>query len=109
VFNRQLTANLPKYLPPKAVEQIHGSTVTASPAQLNALPAPIRHGFIQAFDNSLHTVFLAGVPIGLAAFVLSWFLRELPLREKAYVSAAEAAGAADGAGAADPPPDASPS
>ncbi|SEL14049.1 MDR family MFS transporter [Streptacidiphilus jiangxiensis] len=95
VFNRQLTANLPKYLPPQAVEQIHGSTVTASPAQLNELPAPIRHGFIQAFDASLHTVFLAGVPIGLAAFALSWFLRELPLRDKAYVSAAEARDPAD--------------
>ncbi|MEY9844733.1 EmrB/QacA subfamily drug resistance transporter [Streptacidiphilus sp. BW17] len=89
VFNRQLTANLPKYLPPQAVQQLHGSTVTASPAQLNALPAPIRHGFIQAFDASLHVVFLVAVPIGLLAFVLSWFLRELPLREKAYVSAAD--------------------
>ncbi|WP_051944418.1 MDR family MFS transporter [Streptacidiphilus rugosus] len=95
VFNRRLTANLPRYLPPQAVEQIHGSTVTVSPEQLNALPAPIRHGFIQAFDDSLHTVFLAGVPLGLAAFVLSWFLRELPLRDKAYVSATEAADPAD--------------
>ncbi|MEY9877603.1 EmrB/QacA subfamily drug resistance transporter [Streptacidiphilus sp. MAP12-33] len=89
VFNRQLTANLPKHLPPQAVQQIHGSTVTASPAQLNALPAPIKEGFIQAFDSSLHTVFLAGVPIGLAAFVLSWFLKELPLRDTAYVSATQ--------------------
>ena len=63
------------------------NTVTASPAQLNSLPAPIRHGFIQAFDASLHVVFLVGVPIGLLAFVLSWFLKELPLRDKAYVSA----------------------
>ncbi|WP_042387974.1 MDR family MFS transporter [Streptacidiphilus melanogenes] len=91
VFNRQLTENLPKYLPPQAVEQLHGSNVSANPAQLNALPAPVRHGFIQAFDSSLHVVFLVGVPIGFAAFVLSWFLKELPLREKAYVSAAETA------------------
>jgi EmrB/QacA subfamily drug resistance transporter len=87
VFNRQLSVNLPKYLPPAAVQQIHGSTVSASPAQLNTLPEPIRHGFILAFDESLHVVFLVGVPIGGAAFVLSWFLKELPLREHAYVSA----------------------
>jgi EmrB/QacA subfamily drug resistance transporter len=89
VFNRQLTANLPKYLPPQAVQQVHGSTITASPAQLDTLPGPIRHGFIQAFDASLHVVFLVGVPIGLLAFVLTWFLKELPLRDKAYVSAAD--------------------
>ncbi|WP_411146849.1 hypothetical protein [Streptomyces sp. x-80] len=93
VFNRQLTANLPKYLPPAAVAQFHGSAVTAGPAQLNALPAPIKHGFIQAFNDSLHVVFLVGVRIGLAAFALSWFLKELPLRERAYLiaDAAEAA------------------
>ncbi|MEZ0092221.1 MDR family MFS transporter [Streptacidiphilus sp. EB129] len=87
VFNNRLAANLPVYLPPAAVHQIHGSNITASPAQLDALPAPIRHGFILAFSQSLHVVFLVSVPIGLTAFVLSWFLKELRLREHAYVTA----------------------
>jgi len=33
-----------------------------------------------AFSLALHPVFLAAIPVALVAFVLSWFLREVPLR-----------------------------
>ncbi|MBS2539158.1 hypothetical protein KGQ20_41060 [Catenulispora sp. NF23] len=64
---------------------MHGSDITASPAQLDALPSAVRHGFVLAFNDSLHVVFLIGVPISLIAFALTWFRKELPLREQAYV------------------------
>jgi hypothetical protein len=44
---------------------------------------------IQSLANSIHVVFLAAVPLTLAAFVVTWFLPERPLRETAHVGAAE--------------------
>lgn len=50
-----------------------------------ALPPAIHNGFVEAFAHSLETVFLVGVPIGVVAFVLTWFLKEVPLRTQAHV------------------------
>jgi EmrB/QacA subfamily drug resistance transporter len=104
IFNNRLAVNLPKYLPPAALKQIKGSNITASPAQLNALPAPVHHGFVLAFNHSLQVVFLVGVPLGLLAFVLTWFLREIPLRDNAYLDTGGAASPAVDAVPADPVP-----
>jgi EmrB/QacA subfamily drug resistance transporter len=87
IFNNRLAANLPKYLPPSALSAVHGSNVSASPAQLDALPPAIHHGYVLAFSDSLHAVFLIGAPIALLAFALTWLLKDLPLRDSAYVAA----------------------
>jgi EmrB/QacA subfamily drug resistance transporter len=89
IFNNRLAANLPKYLPPAALRAVHGSNVSASPAQLDALPAAIHHGYVLAFSESLHAVFLIGAPIALLAFALTWFLKDLPLRDRAYLAAGD--------------------
>jgi EmrB/QacA subfamily drug resistance transporter len=91
VFNSRLAANLPKYLPASALKSVRGSDITGSPAQLDALPPAVHHGYVLAFNDSLHTVFLVGVPIALVAFVLTWFVKELPLRDRAYVTGEGAA------------------
>ena len=91
VFNNRLAANLPRYLPPAALRAVHGSNVSASPAQLDALPLAIHHGYVLAFSESLHAVFLIGAPIALVAFALTWFLKDLPLRDHAYVAGDTAA------------------
>jgi hypothetical protein len=36
--------------------------------------------YVHAFSNALHPVFLVGAVISGIAFVLSWFLTEVPLR-----------------------------
>ncbi|HET9199470.1 MAG TPA: EmrB/QacA family drug resistance transporter, partial [Dehalococcoidia bacterium] len=56
------------------------AALTASPDVVQALPPPVLDGVVQAFANSLETVFLAAVPVALAAFAVSWLLREIPLR-----------------------------
>jgi EmrB/QacA subfamily drug resistance transporter len=60
----------------------HGLTAAsgASPAVLDRLPAPAHDAFVHAYATSLHTVFLASVPVGALAFLLSWTLKEVPLR-----------------------------
>jgi EmrB/QacA subfamily drug resistance transporter len=53
----------------------------ASPAVLEHLPAAIRDGYIAGFAQALHTVFLYATPIAAVGFVLSLFLKEVPLRD----------------------------
>jgi EmrB/QacA subfamily drug resistance transporter len=52
-----------------------------SPGQIRALPPPLRHAVIDAVARSLHAVFLWAVPIIAAAWLVTWLLREVPLRE----------------------------
>jgi EmrB/QacA subfamily drug resistance transporter len=106
IFNNRLAANLPKYLPPAALHAVHGSNISASPAQLDALPPAIHHGYVLAFNDSLHVVFLIGAPVALLAFALTWLLKELPLRDRAYLAAGdEAPAGAPPGGAARPATD----
>jgi EmrB/QacA subfamily drug resistance transporter len=53
----------------------------ASPAALQHLPAVIRDGYIAGFGQALHTVFLYAAPLAALGFVLSLFLKEVPLRD----------------------------
>jgi EmrB/QacA subfamily drug resistance transporter len=81
VFDNRLAANLPKHIPAAALAKLHGTSVTANPAAVKALPPVVRDGLRVAFSNSLHVVFLSAVPFALVAFALTWFLREVPLRK----------------------------
>ena len=59
---------------------VSASGAAADPALLRKLPAVVRADVQHAFSLALHPVFLAAIPVALVAFVLSWFLREVPLR-----------------------------
>jgi EmrB/QacA subfamily drug resistance transporter len=52
----------------------------ANPALLKKLPGALRADILHAYTLSFHTVFLGAVPVAFVAFVLTWFLREVPLR-----------------------------
>ena len=56
------------------------TSVQLSPAEADKLPPLIHEEFLSAFANALHGVFLWGVAIAIIPFVLSWFLKEVPLR-----------------------------
>jgi EmrB/QacA subfamily drug resistance transporter len=89
IFNARLFADLPKYLPAAAVRSLHvlsGHDIASNPAQLAKLPPAIHHGFVLAFSHSLQVVFLVGVPFAAVAFGLTWLLKEVPLRDRAFVS-----------------------
>jgi EmrB/QacA subfamily drug resistance transporter len=87
VYANQLTPNLatavaehplPPGVDPRAVQV---------PTALHALPEPVSAPVIQAYSDSLHVVFLAAAPVGLVAFVLAFFLKEVPLRDTARAAA----------------------
>jgi len=110
IFNNRLFHELPKYLPASVLRAMHnvsGNTIASNPKQLAALPAPIHHGFVEAFSHSLTFMFLVGAPLAAIGFILCWFIPEAPLRESAYMSVGIEEGLADippvpDAGAASP-------
>jgi EmrB/QacA subfamily drug resistance transporter len=72
----------------------NAANAVANPALLKTLPAVVRADVQHAFSLALHPVFLAAVPVALVAFVLAWFLREVPLRTTSSVGIGEGLGAA---------------
>ncbi|MDE3191066.1 MAG: MFS transporter [Acidobacteriota bacterium] len=75
IFANQLRKQLAKTLPAGA----HGPS-SATPKVVNALPPQVHSAYIHAFSSALHPVFLTGAVISGLSFVLTWFLREVPLR-----------------------------
>jgi EmrB/QacA subfamily drug resistance transporter len=65
---------------PSAVTAHLGSGVHLDPSQIDKLPPPVHDVVLHAFAHSLSGVFLFGTALAVVPFVLSWFLREKPLR-----------------------------
>ena len=47
---------------------------------MNVLPAPIKHDLFIAIAHAIDTVFIWAIPAMAAAFVVSLFIKEIPLR-----------------------------
>ncbi|MGH9080702.1 MAG: MFS transporter, partial [Acidimicrobiales bacterium] len=52
-----------------------------NPGAIHHLPAAAQAAVIDGIAHTIQTMFLIGVPIGLVAFILSWTLPEIELRE----------------------------
>jgi ABC-type multidrug transport system fused ATPase/permease subunit len=65
---------------PRSVTERLGSGVHLSPAEASQLPPAVHADFLQAFAHALHGAFLFGMALAVVPFLLSWFLREVPLR-----------------------------
>jgi EmrB/QacA subfamily drug resistance transporter len=81
VFNNVFRHNLASALGSKAGAFSSGVGNT-SPAALAKLPRGVHAAYIGAFSNSLDRVFLTAVPVLAVAFILSWILKEVPLRDR---------------------------
>jgi EmrB/QacA subfamily drug resistance transporter len=86
---------------PHAVTAKLGGGVHLNPEQARHLPPAVHDDFLQAFAHSLHGVFLFGTVLAVVPFVLSWFLKEVPLRDT-LSPAGELATVEEGVGAATP-------
>jgi EmrB/QacA subfamily drug resistance transporter len=82
IFANHLRTNLAKTLPPG----VHGPT-SATPKAVNALSPHVHTLYVEAFSNALHPMFLVGAVVSGVAFVLTWFLREVPLRRTTEAAA----------------------
>ena len=100
IFVNRLGYWLPRDIPasahldPAAIPKL----LRGTPAEMKALPPAVHTGLIDAIASSLHTVFLWAIPLGVAAFLVSLLLREVPLSD--HGAASIAAAATDGAGEA---------
>lgn len=93
VLTNRLAYNLHRLLPPGTnLGGVSTNSIAASPAAIRALPTPVRDAVIQSLALSIHVVFLLSVPMALLAFVVTWFLRESPLRETAHIGVEAAPG-----------------
>jgi len=81
IFSNELTGNLRRFLLASALPPgFNPTTARSNPAALQRLPPAAHAGYIHAYAASLQPVFLIAGVIGVVAFALTWFLREVPLR-----------------------------
>jgi EmrB/QacA subfamily drug resistance transporter len=75
IFTRVLNNNLSRLLPEGAVLPRE-----LNPAAIHHLPEALRHDYLQSFGAAIHAAFLVAAAVMVLAFVLSWLIREAPLK-----------------------------
>ncbi len=88
IFNSQLKGWITDLVPASA--QLDPARLRGRPETLADLSPAVRDAVADAFARSLHTVFLWCIPVAVAALVLAFFLKGLPLRD--HVGDPETAG-----------------
>src|SRR3984885_1728476 len=81
-FGAIFSNNLSRELASRIPKSVHVPTA-ANPAVVSHLPAGIKEPYIAAFSAALQPVFTVAAAVALVAFLLSWLLREIPLRQTA--------------------------
>ena len=80
IFANVLVGNLVRHLGhARLPDGLASSSIT--PAILDKLPAIARHGVAAAYAESIQTVFMIAAPIGFVAFLASWLIPQLELRQ----------------------------
>jgi EmrB/QacA subfamily drug resistance transporter len=79
IFSNRLSEQLKALLPAGAAGAGNGGEV--NPKQIAGLPPTLHNDYLHAFTSSLSGVFLVASAVALVAFLLSWFIRELALRD----------------------------
>ncbi|HKW71409.1 MAG TPA: MDR family MFS transporter [Candidatus Dormibacteraeota bacterium] len=93
ILTQGMQTSIARYLPASVLQKLQsagsGSSATAvfDPTQLAHLPGPIAMGIRHGLADALHPVFMAGLPIIAGAFVATLFIKEVPLRQTAHVTA----------------------
>ncbi|WP_020577183.1 MDR family MFS transporter [Actinopolymorpha alba] len=78
ILTSRLSTHLTEVLPAGAAAHLPAGA-TQNVTAIQNLPPDLKAPVVEAFVRSLHDVFLAGVPFVVAAFVVAFFLKELPL------------------------------
>jgi EmrB/QacA subfamily drug resistance transporter len=78
IFSNRLAQELAHRLPRGA-----HAPAAANPAAVHQLPAAVHQPYVAAFAAALHPVFLVATAISFCAFLLTWALQEVPLRQTA--------------------------
>jgi EmrB/QacA subfamily drug resistance transporter len=80
IFSNVLVGNLVRHLgTAKLPTGLSSASVT--PAILDKLPQAVHHGIAAAYAESIQTVFVIAAPIAGIAFLVSWLIPQLELRQ----------------------------
>ena len=80
IFANVLVSNLAKHL--HGISLPHGfSAADATPALLKHLPPAVHAGFVAGYAESIQTVFLVAVPIAALAFLATWLIPQVELKQ----------------------------
>jgi EmrB/QacA subfamily drug resistance transporter len=80
IFANVLVGNLASHLHGVALPKGF-SSADATPALLNRLPAVVHQGFVAGYAQSIQTVFLIAVPIAALAFLATWLIPQVELKQ----------------------------
>jgi MFS family permease len=77
IFANRLASNLEATIPPGA-----HVPAEANPSALKQLPPAVHDAYVTAITAALRPVFLTAAAVAVLGFVLTWFLREVPLKAR---------------------------
>jgi EmrB/QacA subfamily drug resistance transporter len=81
IFSNQLRSQLASVLAGAPLPAgFNIADAQSNPVLLRHLPAAIRLGVLDAYAHSVDKIFLYSAPVAGVAFLLSWLLKEVPLR-----------------------------
>src|SRR6266851_259384 len=80
IFANVLVGNLASHLHGVALPRGFSSS-DATPALLSHLPAAVHQGFVAGYAESIQTVFLVAVPIAALAFLATWLIPQVELKQ----------------------------
>jgi len=83
IMNARLLEELPLRIPADVVESLSGrvTELLSTPTAIRALPRDVASGVTSSVEVALQDVFFWAVPIMVLSFILSWRLKEIPLRD----------------------------
>jgi EmrB/QacA subfamily drug resistance transporter len=85
VFSSRLQTALGQLVPARMAGVINHERLANSPAEVRALSPALRSAVVEGLSQAVHTVFVFAIPLLFVGFVVSWRLRQIPLRETVHV------------------------
>ena len=82
-MNARLLEELPRRIPADVVDSLRGQVteLLSTPTAIRALPREVASGVTSSVEVALQDVFFWAVPVMVLSFLLSWRLKEIPLRD----------------------------
>jgi hypothetical protein len=89
VLAARSASELARRLPADAASRLGSAAgkldeIANSPEHIRQLPVDIQHAIVGAIAAAVHAVFIWAIPLLVIGFVLSWFLKEIPLKDTAH-------------------------
>ncbi|WP_430390565.1 MDR family MFS transporter [Dyella sp. 20L07] len=76
IFTLRLNHRMAEFMP----EQVSAAPHALRPDMISKLPPDLHQKFLNAFDQSLHGVFVIAACVAAVGFAMTWLLQDIPLR-----------------------------